>query len=203
MRKRIQLTYIGFLLSYLNLQNAYSDEQRIMLEELFVECNGLLYGYIYQMMGDVDQSLDFMQESFIRLLNTGKEFSDKKHIKNYLFRIARNLCIAAFRDRKMKQHLSVENLEEKGFIFQDGSEDQLQKIQTDEIEGMLTDFIRSRPERERTIMTLKKMQGIRYEDLAEITDLSVRQLKRIVKSELDLFAAMFAEQGILQMEDLV
>ena len=197
------MTYIGFLLSRLQLQNEYSEDQQVLLEDLFMETNDQLYGYIYQMIGDIDQSLDFVQEAFVRLLKTGKKFTDKDHIRNYLFRIARNLCLTSFREKELKQHLSVENLSEKGFFFHDRREDLVRKIKENEIEAILTDFIKDRPEKQKTILNLKKIEGMKYEDIADITGLSVRQLKRIVKSELDHFASLFEEYGIQQMEDVV
>lgn len=196
------MTYIGFLLSCLDPDRTYTETEQAQLEELFVECNGLLYGYIYRMTGDADQALDFMQESFIRLLASGKRFAEKAHIKNYLFRIARNLCLSTFRERKLKGHASVETMEEKGFFFRDGGEDQARKLMREELDEMLDRFISSRPEKERTILTLKKLEGVSYEEIAAITGLSVRHLKRIVKAELDVLAALFAAQGITQLEDL-
>lgn len=196
------MTYIGFLLACLDPERTYTEAEQAQLEELFVECNGLLYGYIYRMTGDAEQALDYMQESFIRLLASGKRFTDKLHIKNYLFRIARNLCLSTFRGRRLKGQASVEKMEEKGFFFRDSGEDQARKLMREELDELLDRFIGSRPEKERTILTLKKLEGMTYEEIAGITGLSVRHLKRIVKAELDALADLFAGCGITALEDL-
>jgi len=194
------VTFIQVLISNLGLDADYSSDERQKLEELFQEYYQPLYYFILKMVFHEEDALEILQESFVRLLSTAKVFDSKEHRKNYLFRIAGNLCISRKRGFDRGNHLSVDEMEEVGISVADKEADISTKYEYAEMEERLMMIIEKRPPAKRQVLLLKKIDGMSYNDVAEITGFSVRHLKRIIKSELEEIITELKEAGFVEAE---
>jgi RNA polymerase sigma-70 factor (ECF subfamily) len=66
-----------------------------------------LWSYLYRVVGDASQAEDLVQETFLRVLRAKSGPLDDDERRAYVFRIAGNLAIDAFRRRKRDTDLAA------------------------------------------------------------------------------------------------
>jgi RNA polymerase sigma-70 factor (ECF subfamily) len=69
-------------------------------ERLYAQAARPLWSYLYRVLGDAAQAEDLMQDAFLRLLRAPVGKLEADALRAYLFRIAGNLAVDAFRAGK-------------------------------------------------------------------------------------------------------
>lgn len=174
-----------------------SVRQEAVFEDMYKKYNKQLYVFIYQMTHDSETTLDILQESFARVLSAEVEFESEKGSRNYLYTVAANLCRMQFRRNKYRDHASIDKLGDAGIILADTKESFEKKIELSQIEDILNSHVEKLPEKERSILLMKKTKGMTYTDIAQVTGMSERQLKRIVKKCIEVILEGMEEDGIV------
>lgn len=118
-----------------------------------------------------DVADDIVQETFLRLCRTKKEFASEAHLENWLIKVASNLC--KNRIRRLSNHPTVEfddnavaTLEQRAFTLH----------AMEEAENEARDFLREHlgelPDRLREIVNLRYFEEREIADIAKTTGLS-------------------------------
>jgi RNA polymerase sigma-70 factor (ECF subfamily) len=145
-----------------------------------------LYRFALKNVGDSDLAQDFVQDAFERLW-VRVDTVDYQRVKSYLFRTIVNLQIDRSRRQKLQnQHLS--GLSEA--IEQPRVAHDVQKL-IDEGVAQLTEI-------QRMVLTLRDYEGYTYQEIAEMTNISVDQVKVYI-----FRARRFLKQYIGKMEVLI
>ena len=132
-----------------------------------------VYNLAYRIMGDEAAASDATQEAFISAYRHVGSFHEGP-FKNWLLRIARNACYDELRRRKRRLTVSLDEmiLTEEGVIefdlpsSADGPE---QIVQRRELADLLQRGINRLPIEQRLTLVLSDVQGLRYDEIAEIT----------------------------------
>lgn len=164
---------------------------------LYTKYNGPLYAFIYKMVQDEEEAMDLVQDSFARLLNSGKQLDDETRFRNYLYTIAVNLVRDRGRRSKLRQHASFEAIAESGVQLEDPNSRPDTNIERENVEQTVQQLIDELPETDRTMLLMKKVEGMTYEDISRITGRSVRTAKRTVKAALDRLVDLMEDRGLL------
>lgn len=165
-----------------------TDEQ--IFEKLFRDHYSLLCNYAGKYIADSQVVEDIVQTFFIAIW-------EKKHLTvtpetflPYAYRSIKNSCINYYKAEIIKENFIAtlseewnEQLnEEEDFIYQKEVQQALQKI----------------PDKSRKIFLLKCITGLKYKEIAEISNISVNTVKyhlgeafRIMKEELKNLAFIF------------
>jgi RNA polymerase sigma-70 factor (ECF subfamily) len=145
-----------------------------------------LYRFALKNVRDTDLAQDFVQDAFERLwmrLDT----VDYQRVKSYLFRTVVNLQI----DRSRRQSLQQQHLSSlPDPVHTPGVAHDVQQL-IDEGVAQLNDI-------QRTVLTLRDFEGYSYQEIAEMTALSVDQVKVYI-----FRARRFLKQYIGKMEVLI
>ena len=145
-----------------------------------------LYRFALKNVGDADLAQDFVQDAFERLW-VKVDTVDYNRVKAYLFRTVVNLQIDRARRNKLQhQHLTAlpDPIEGPGVAHD------VQKL-IDEGVAQLTDI-------QRMVLTLRDYEGYSYQEIAELTQISVDQVKVYI-----FRARRFLKQYIGNMEVLI
>jgi len=87
----------------------YRDEQLIanylkgdeeLLEVLVRRYFKLIYNFVYQYTGSLEDSEDITQEVFVKVWRNFRKFNQKKSFKTWIFSIAKNTAIDFLRKKK-------------------------------------------------------------------------------------------------------
>ena len=95
--------------------------------ELMEMYQNTLFGYIYQLMLNYQAAEDIFQETWLKVIEKIEQFNPKYNFKNWLFTIARNLCLDSLRKIK-KRRWKMSYFKENSFHLPNESEVEKEKI---------------------------------------------------------------------------
>jgi RNA polymerase sigma-70 factor (ECF subfamily) len=152
-----------------------------------------VYNVGYRIMGDEAAAADVTQEAFISAYRHIGSFHQGS-FKNWLLRIVRNACYDELRRRKRRPMVSLDEavITAEGVIefdlpaSADGPE---QIVQRRELADLLQRGINTLPIDQRLTLVLSDVQGLRYDEIAEIT----HSKRGTVKSRLSRARATLRE----------
>jgi len=73
--------------------------------EIVARYKNKIYNYLYRMTGNAEDAEDLTQEVFVRMYTNIGAFRAQASLSTWLFRIAGNLCVDAFRRGKKERSL--------------------------------------------------------------------------------------------------
>ena len=150
-----------------NLQNG--DEKAF--EKLFRFYYRPLCVFASRILQDEDEAEELVQDFFVKFWEKRTQIQIETSLKSYLFRSTKNLCLNRLKHEQIKiQHAKkvVADSEEKDF---DGQfiEVDLQK----DIENSIAEL----PEKRREIFRLSREEGLKYREIAERLNISVKTVE--------------------------
>ena len=144
--------------------------------EIIGRYKGKLYNYILRMTSDAEDAEDLTQEVFIRMYSSLDSFRKQSSLNTWLFRIASNICIDAYRRNKKHKAIAY-SLDEPAF-GEDNSEGSHEAPDSSyephrifmrvEAAGQIETALKKLPEKLREVVLLFDVEGISYEEIAQI-----------------------------------
>ena len=140
-----------------------------------------VYNQAYRMMGEPDAAADAVQEAFISAYNHLKSFRGGS-FKSWLLRIVTNACYDDLRKRKRRPATSLEDLvgdenSDGEFELPSSADGPETIVQQHEMAAMLQQGITTLPDDQRIVLVLSDVQGMSYEEIAEITNSNLGTVK--------------------------
>lgn len=142
---------------------------------------GRVYNLCYRMLGDADAAADVTQDSFISAYRNLNRFRGGL-FRSWLFRIATNACYDALRARKRRPTVSLSassDLDDDGpaFDLPDAGESPDERAVRRELSAAIQRGIDQLPEDQRIVVILSDVQGLAYEEIAEVTNTNLGTVK--------------------------
>jgi RNA polymerase sigma-70 factor (ECF subfamily) len=141
---------------------------------LVVRYQRKVYALALGVVKDADLAWDVAQEAFVRVHRHLAEFEAKASFSTWLFRISTHLAIDAVRRERRSQKDEVDEVNEA--LLADGGEgilstalgnDPRENVLRRELAGKIEEALAALPEKHRTILVLREVEGLSYEELAE------------------------------------
>ena len=151
--------------------------------------NGRLYNFIYRFVGDRETAEDIVQETFLRAFRKRKEYRAIANFSTWLFTIAGNLAKSELRRRKRWRLFSIDRDEESdtGMDLPDVSALPDKVAESSLADVQIQQAIGSLPANYRQVILLRDVQGMSYQEIAEIVDCPVGTVKsRVNRARLKL-----------------
>lgn len=126
-----------------------------------------LIGFFFRMVGDQSIAEELAQETFLRAYRLRKTYGSDAKFTTWIYRIATNLAINRPRDIRHERAKVVVSIEKRG--EQTGSE---QVILRRERLAAVRRHIDALPEHQRLAVLMHKYQGLDYQQIAEVLELS-------------------------------
>lgn len=139
---------------------------RQAFEPLFRRYRDQAYGYALGLVGSPDEAMDLTQEAFVRAYQALKRFRPDAPFEPWFFRIVRNLCLNAIRNRKTWQTVSWDAVGD----LRSNVDGPSAAIEKREIQEAVWLAISDLAPDQREIIVLKDFQDRSYKDIAEILD---------------------------------
>jgi RNA polymerase sigma-70 factor (ECF subfamily) len=142
---------------------------------------GRVYNLCYRMLGDADAAADVTQDSFISAYRNLHRFRGGL-FRSWLFRIATNACYDVLRARKRRPTVSLSapsDLDDDApaFDLADRSESPDDRALRRELAAAIQQGIQQLPEEQRIVVILSDVQGLAYEEIAEVTSTNLGTVK--------------------------
>jgi RNA polymerase sigma factor (sigma-70 family) len=138
-----------------------------------------LLQYATRILGDSDRARDVVQETFIKLQNENRAQLDHAPAK-WLFTVCRNGALNICRKEKRMTYLDHELLETR----QSDQPAPSEKLEAKEASGFLLRILGSLPPRQQEVLQLKFQNDLSYQEISEITELSVSNVGVMIHNAL-------------------
>ena len=181
-----------------NNKYSYSDEQLMLLfqggnEKAYIELvnryKDKLINFIFNYLGDIESSEDVVQETMIKLYQKKHYYKEIAKFSTWLYTIAKNLANTELRKRKQRKTtlLSQFSKDDKMYDLPSNDNEVGQEIQTEIVSKIIREAVDQLSEKFKTVITLRDIQQLSYEDISEIIDVPIGTVKsRINRARLQL-----------------
>jgi RNA polymerase sigma-70 factor (ECF subfamily) len=168
--------------------------EAVLFEEIVERYHGKVFQLVYRYIGDYDEACDLTQDTFVRAYGAWREFRGESQIYTWLYRIAINLCHN--QQKKLQRRRRVECVSLDSAPAENGSgsgaahgpmwssrevadERPLppQTLESHELRVRLHEALRELPDNYRTVIVLRDIEGLTYEEIARITDSTLEAIK--------------------------
>jgi len=141
------------------------------LREIFDRYHKKVYRIAYGVVRSREEALDVVQEVFIKLFRTIRNFKGESRFYTYLYRMAMNSAID--HARKMKKTSAI-SIEEEGFPLPDTPEGRPDRVLLHkELEGKVKEALEKLPKDQRAAILFREVEGLSYEEIAEAMGCSI------------------------------
>ena len=146
-----------------------------------------IYGLVYRIVTDPADAADTTQEVFLKVFRGMRSFNGESSLKTWIYRMA--LHEASNRRRWWFRHkaheTSMEPMENDGEhsslaakeTFVDGGESPFECAAHEEVRARVEEELRKVSEPYRTTLILRDLEGMAYEEIAEVTQVSLGTVK--------------------------
>ena len=155
------------------VSRAKSGEQEAF-RALVVRYQRKVYAVALGIVKDPDLAWDVSQEAFVRVHRGLDGFKGESAFSTWLFRITTHLSIDAVRRERRAQKDDLDDLREadlsdsgEGILATALGTDPRENALRRELAGKMEAALAALPEKHRTILVLRELEGLSYEELAE------------------------------------
>jgi RNA polymerase sigma-70 factor (ECF subfamily) len=141
---------------------------------LVVRYQRKVYALALGIVKDPDLAWDVAQEAFVRVNGHLGEFEGKSSFSTWLYRIATHLSIDLVRRERSARREEVDDVNEsdvaeagEGILSTSLGNDPRENALRRELAGKIQEALEALPEKHRTILVLREVEGLSYEELAE------------------------------------
>lgn len=159
---------------------------------LVTHYHGPVYNLILGMLGDPADAADAAQEVFLKAFKGIRQFRQGSSLKTWLYRIAIREALNHRRwfKRHLRKNVSMDAETEEGYAqidVEDCSATPFDQLAAREIQSAVQNALQQVPEVFRTAVILRDLEGLSYEEVAEVLDVSVGTVKsRILRGRRNL-----------------
>ena len=146
-------------------------------EQLIAEHESRMYAVALRMCGNREDAQDCLQEAMIRIYRAISSFKGQSSFATWAYRITMNSCLDELRRRKNRQATSLDALLDVGFSPADEDNTPEHFSLAEERKRVLERAIGSLPEDMRSAVVLRDVQGMSYEQIADVLDTNVGTIK--------------------------
>ncbi len=180
------------------LVDAYLQGNRYAFHELTTRYQGRLLNFIYRTIGDRDRAEDLVQETFVRVYRHLHRFDPTKKFSTWIYTIASNLAKNELRNRSRNPMILFQAIKKnwdadhRPLQWEDSSyapDDLFRKRHLrDQVEKAVAEL----PEHHRVVFVLRELEGKTYEEISEITGVTLGTVKSRLNRARNRFAQIVA-----------
>lgn len=161
-------------------------------EQLLLLHQKKVYNLCLRMSANPDDALDLSQEAFLKAWKNLSQYQFEASFSTWLFRLTSNVCIDFLRRKKRRQETSLTETYEDSddgaeFSVPDAQPLPEQQAITKETQLELAQAMARLAPDHREILQLRVIEGLAYEQIADILDIRVGTVKsRLARARLAL-----------------
>ncbi|UNC92914.1 RNA polymerase sigma factor [Candidatus Contubernalis alkaliaceticus] len=185
-----------------NLIRRCKNYERAAFDTLLKKYEGYLYSICYGFTQQREESLDIMQEVYIKLFRSISKFDEKRPFLPWLKRITVNTCINYHRDKKTINQVSI-NGNTRGELAlvnslasSDNTEENVIFWDTRET---IARCLQGLPDNYRMAITLRYLENMSYDEIASTLKQPIGTVKNSIHRARCLLKKNLEEYGVLEV----
>jgi RNA polymerase sigma-70 factor (ECF subfamily) len=151
----------------------------------------LLYGHIYKMLQDEEESKDLLQELFSNLWTRAEKIPEQQNLGGYLYVSARHLVLNNIRQRKFR----TEYLNSLSEFATEASDVTLHYLEERDLLAAIEREIEALPPRMRQVFEMSRKQHLSHREIAESLGTSEETVKKQIHKSLKTLRTNLKDKG--------
>jgi RNA polymerase sigma-70 factor (ECF subfamily) len=131
-----------------------------------------LHRVALQILQSNEEAKDVLQDVFLKLWQKREELTDINNLEAFAYRMVRNRCLDVIRGRKT---VSIESVQSSKLPEEETTGTDFLDISNSV--SLVKKLINDLPDLQRTIIHLRDIEQLEYEEIAEITQLNVNAIR--------------------------
>ena len=131
-----------------------------------------LLRFANQILQDEEEAKDVLQDVFLKLWQKREELQKVENLEAFAFRMTRNRCLDMIRSRRT---ISIESMKKVRFPEEESSDTDYLDLtnSVDQVKRIIAEL----PDLQRTIIHLRDIDQLEFEEIAEATQLNVNAIR--------------------------
>ena len=159
-------------------------------EALYGRYRSPVYLFVYRQLTDKSLAEELTQEVFMRVVRNAAAFRLEAKFTTWIFRIARNQVIDAFRKARIRKHQSLEQSGRDdgpslGDRIPNGNPGPDRQTIAGRLRVDLEHAVNSLPDNQREVFLLREYSGLKFEEIGDIVDAKVGTVKSRMRYALE------------------
>ena len=158
---------------------------------LIVQYQHWVYNIAYGLLGHREDAQDAAQETFLSVWKSIDKFQFRSQFSTWLYRIVRNKCLNLIDQRKRRKTEPMEIDDSQPWVPLDTVTPEKEVLRSEQSE-ILHKALGKLKESYRTILILRELRGLSYEEIAEVLNCTLGRVKsrlhearKALKTELE------------------
>jgi RNA polymerase sigma-70 factor (ECF subfamily) len=168
--------------------------------QLVLSYQGLAYNVAYRILGNEDAAHDATQDAFVSAFKAMRKFRGGS-FKAWLLRIVTNKCYDQLRAKKRRPTTRFDDSElDSDYLpyFTDPGESPDEYVERQALGQVLQKAILALPPHQRTVVVLSDVQGLNYQEIADVLNVSLGTVKsRLSRARSSLRDILQANRELL------
>jgi RNA polymerase sigma-70 factor (ECF subfamily) len=148
-----------------------------------------LFRFAYHLLGQEAEAEDAVQEVLLKVWTKRDEWGSWQNIEGYCMVALRNHCLERLRQKRPQLAAEAAAREVRS-----KDRDPAQQVQDKELSGHIRRCMEGLPEKLQSVVHLREVEGLSYQEIASVLDLSMEQVK------VNLFRARTALKQLINRE---
>ena len=153
--------------------NIVDESKSRALKDIFDRYGGKLYKSAYFLLGNKEDAEDLCQDVFCNVFKSLDVFRGSSSLYTWIYRIMLNLYYQRLRNKYKEQAI----LENKSLPDRDNLTAVYNDMKKNQTETALHDAINSLPNVHKSVIILKYLEGMSYENMAKVLDCPVGTIR--------------------------
>lgn len=142
-------------------------------DQLIQEYRGKIYGLIYNMTSNKEDTEDLLQEVFLKAFRSLPKFKGKSSFYTWIYRIAINRTINFVKRRKRRQALSLDQVDggierDPAYVELSSRSGPVRDVKIAELQETLNVALQTLSEKHRAVVVLHDIQGVPHQEIAQM-----------------------------------
>lgn len=167
------------------LMQAVADDEPGAFARLVQVYEGRVRATVLRYVSDTSSVEDLAQEVFLRIYRSRHRYVQSARFETFLHRIVYNLCVNFTQHRGRRRALSLDAPRVDGEDLRltpadETSPDPHANLERDELARLVREAVARLPDSQRQALMLNRFDGLSYEDVGQVMDLSVPAVKSLL-----------------------
>ncbi len=180
------------------LVTAYQRGEPQAFEALLKRHERGVFNFSLRMLGNRMEAEEVTQESFLRFIRASSRYRTETGFRNYLYRIARNLCLDLLRKRSRGSVETPEAAGPEGRMesIPNGNPGPDAQADASRIRQALRKALRALPPEQREVFLLKEVRDMKLQDVASVTGTNINTVKSRLRYALLALREQLTREGL-------
>jgi RNA polymerase sigma-70 factor (ECF subfamily) len=180
------------------LVERYLDGSQFAFQVLADRYHDRLLNFIYRTIGDRDRSEDLVQETFVRVYRHLHRYDPSKKFSTWIYTIASNLAKNELRNRSRNPMVLFQAIKKnwdsdhRPLQWEDETYSPDDLYRKRHLREKVEEAVEQLPDHHRVVFVLREMEGKTYEEISEITGVTLGTVKSRLNRARNKFAQIIA-----------